>query len=1134
MFNLPDPLRTRKFLPFFLTFFGGAFNDALIRRAIEILITFQGLSGAIAPEIAIFSLLTCFMLPFFICSAFAGYLADIKPKEDLIRVIKICEVFIILMASYGIISHSLVVCIIAITCLGIHSSFFGPVKFSLPPQHLETGELIKANGLIEAGTNLAILSATIFGGIIITLPMGTYLVSITAILMSILGICASFYIPSAPPTGNVAITRKSSIQLISRLISDRDLFLISLGISWFWTLGAILISIFSLVVKDIIHGPELFVTIFFTVFSTGVGVGSLLCNRILKGQISAIWVPLSAIGMAIGLLAFYMSLPSPEYISNTYDLGLFYFISFRGIIMLSALLLISISGGIFIVPLYGLMQKISKKEERSQIIAGNNILNALMMVAGSVLLSLLFKIGVSLMFVVLILVALNLLVAIYACLLLPEELLKSILQVMFKSVFRAKVEGLENFSKAGARTLVVSNHLSFLDAVMLGAFSPARVAFAVNTEISKMWWMKPAMACFDLIPIDPANPMAMRILIDKLKNNQTVVIFPEGRITVTGALMKIYEGPAMIADKANAVLLPVRLDGFQFTFFSRVKNILRWKFFPRLSMTICEPTRLVIPEGVAGRAKRIKLAIALSDLMTEMIFKTNERGPTLLHSLRSIGSRIGRSKIVVRDALGGTLTYGALFKKSFVLSKLIPKSLGEVSNIGLLLPNGVPMLLLLFSCHWNRKTPALLNFSHTPEQLEVAVKVSGLKTVITSKKFVTLAKLDNHLQRFRDLKVEIVYLEDISANSSKYQKLRALLDFSLLKFKAIVNRVDYIQGEAEDSAVILFTSGSEGLPKGVVLSHSNILNNIDQVTSTVPLVATDSVFNALPMFHSFGLTGGTLMPIMKGVPVYLYPSPLHYKIIPELVYSESSTILFGTPTFLAGYAKAAHSYDFFSVRYVFSGAERLPDNIRSIYHERFGLRIFEGYGATETSPVIAVNNPFYTKAGTVGRILPGISYRLEEIPGVEEGGRLFVKGPNVMKGYLKIDQPNVIQPLETEWYDTGDIVAVDDKGFITIKGRAKRFAKIGGEMISLTAVEHAMELKWPTAMHAIMAVEDSRKGERLIAFSTNKVLDKESLFTALREKGIPELGFPKEIRIVASLPLLGSGKVDYQKLKAEC
>jgi acyl-[acyl-carrier-protein]-phospholipid O-acyltransferase/long-chain-fatty-acid--[acyl-carrier-protein] ligase len=253
MFNLPDPLRTRKFLPFFLTFFGGAFNDALIRRAIEILITFQGLSGAIAPEIAIFSLLTCFMLPFFICSAFAGYLADIKPKEDLIRVIKICEVFIILMASYGIISHSLVVCIIAITCLGIHSSFFGPVKFSLPPQHLETGELIKANGLIEAGTNLAILSATIFGGIIITLPMGTYLVSITAILMSILGICASFYIPSAPPTGNVAITRKSSIQLISRLISDRDLFLISLGISWFWTLGAILISIFSLVVKDIIY-----------------------------------------------------------------------------------------------------------------------------------------------------------------------------------------------------------------------------------------------------------------------------------------------------------------------------------------------------------------------------------------------------------------------------------------------------------------------------------------------------------------------------------------------------------------------------------------------------------------------------------------------------------------------------------------------------------------------------------------------------------------------------------------------------------------------------------------------------------------------------------------------------------------
>jgi len=378
-----------------------------------------------------------------------------------------------------------------------------------------------------------------------------------------------------------------------------------------------------------------------------------------------------------------------------------------------------------------------------------------------------------------------------------------------------------------------------------------------------------------------------------------------------------------------------------------------------------------------------------------------------------------------------------------------------------------------------------------------------------------------------------VYLEDIGSRISWVKKLGGAWAFYGRAFFAWLSGRDFIPGKTEDAAVVLFTSGSEGTPKGVVLSHKNLLANVDQVTSTIPLLPTDKVFNALPMFHSFGLTGATLMPLLKGTPVFLYPSPLHYRAIPELVYDEAATILFGTPTFLAGYAKKAHPYDFFSIRYIFSGAERLSDAVRLIYQERFGVRIFEGYGATETAPALAVNSPFHNKRGTVGRLLPGIEYRLEEIPGIPEGGRLWVKGPNVMKGYYRIEQPGVLQPLSDGWYDTGDIVALDEQGFIAIKGRAKRFAKIGGEMVSLTAVEQALESVWPTALHAVVTLPDPRKGERLVLATTFKDATRENVMAALREKGLPELAIPREISIRTSLPLLGSGKVDIQAVTKE-
>ncbi|HYW15394.1 MAG TPA: AMP-binding protein [Allosphingosinicella sp.] len=401
-----------------------------------------------------------------------------------------------------------------------------------------------------------------------------------------------------------------------------------------------------------------------------------------------------------------------------------------------------------------------------------------------------------------------------------------------------------------------------------------------------------------------------------------------------------------------------------------------------------------------------------------------------------------------------------------------------------------------------------------------------MRSPVTARAFVEQAKLGEVAAGLEAEGLSIRYLEDIGAGIGAGAKLGALL----------AGRFAAGRGSGkvppDSPAVILFTSGSEGLPKGVVLSHRNLLANCQQLAARIDFNASDLVLNALPVFHSFGLTGGTLLPILNGVKTLLYPSPLHYRIVPALAYDSNATILFGTDTFLAGYSRMAHSYDFYSLRYVFAGAERVRDETRRTWSEKFGLRILEGYGATEAGPVIAVNTPMHYRAGTVGRLLPGIRAELEPVPGIETGGRLSICGPNVMAGYLKVDAPGVLQPPTGGWHDTGDIVEFDPEGFVTILGRAKRFAKIGGEMVSLPAVEGYASALWPEADHAVVTRPDPRKGEQLILFTTRKDADSKGLQAWARANGVTELMIPRDIRVMDALPVLGTGKLDYVTLTA--
>ena len=702
---------------------------------------------------------------------------------------------------------------------------------------------------------------------------------------------------------------------------------------------------------------------------------------------------------------------------------------------------------------------------------------------------------------------------------------RNLAAMVLRLIYRVKVTGTEHATAAGDRVVIVANHVSFLDAILLLAFLPGRATFAVDTHIAKQWWMWPAMRFFDAVTVDPTNPLSTKTLIKAVQSGRQCVIFPEGRITVTGALMKIYEGPGLIADKSNATILPVRIDGAQYTMFSRLRGKVRLRWFPKISVTILPPQKISVDPSLQGRLRRQEIGLKLHDLMAELVFKTCDSQSTLFSALLDARKIHGGHSIIVEDMQYRPASYNRLITGALVLGRNLTRRTAHGEFVGMLLPNSVAAAVTFFALQAYGRVPALLNFSTGSAAILASCQAAQVKTVLTSRRFVMAAKLESVIAALQ-VQTEIVYLEDIQSSLGVIRKLFGLI----VARTPLVIRRRYAAGPS-DPAVVLFTSGSEGTPKGVMLSHSNIIANRYQLGAIVDFNPSDKVFNALPIFHSFGLTGGLILPLLSGVRTFLYPSPLHYRIVPQLAYSTNATILFGTDTFLAGYARSAHPYDFYSVRYVFAGAERLREETQNMWFRKFGLRIFEGYGTTETSPVIAVNTAMHFKAGSVGRFVPGIEYKLLPVPGIAEGGRLLLSGPNIMMGYLRAEKPGILEPPENGIYDTGDIVTVDERGFVTIQGRAKRFAKIAGEMVSLTAVERVVGEIWPDHHHAVIARPDEKKGEQLVLVTSMMDASRDKLVEHMRKTGMSELSVPRNILRVTELPLLATGKLDYGRIE---
>lgn len=1153
--NFFSLIKDKQFGPLFWIQLLSAFHDNLFRSTLLVLVTLSigfGAQTSLNPLILATLIGGIAILPFMVFSSISGQIADKYDKCYIIRLLKGTEVFVMCIAVIGFMNQSLGLLTFTLLLTMIQSSFFGPIKYSLIPSFFKDEKLVNANALIESSTFVAIIGATLISLIL------TYYWDVTQYFIGflLLGLVMTSFVlsfrlhPSAPADPTLKLNGnfyQETLKIIRYAAKDRHVFLSILGISWFWVIGIVMLTYILAYAKDIIGGNQFVGGFFMILFSLGIGIGSYLSHRIMKSSTDASIVPWSTGATTLFLIDFVIV---SHQVNFANPVGLAYFLSTSiGWHISFDLLWIAIATGLSMVPLYSIMQVLSKASHRSRVVAANNIMNSFFMVISSVTTILLIKLNVTILTIFLIVALLNIFAMRRLSYLVPESILQLIIQAFLKLFFRVEVKGIENFYKAGERVLIIANHVSFLDAVLIFAFIPERLSYAIYTYYMNKWWIRLIKPGAELHPVDPVNPMATKRLIELIRKGRKCVIFPEGRITDTGSLMKVFDGPGMIADRSGAQILPIRIEGAQYSHLSRLKGKIRRQLFPKIVVNILPPRRFEVDPSYKGRERRRIITNQLYDVMVGMIFDTSPYHETIIESLFEAADKHGMKRVIVEDMQRQPLTYRAVIMRSFILSGWLKERTTLSEAVGVLLPTSSASLLCFVSLLLIGRVPAMLNFSLGANTLLQTCQLGRLRLILTSRRFVELARLENTIETL-SAQFTIVYLEDLKNEIGVQDKLRGLISsyFPRIASRKIQNAIN-----PDDAAVILFTSGSEGVPKGVALSHTNLNANRYQITSMVDLTSQDVVLNVLPTFHSFGLTGGLLTPLLMGIKSFMYPSPLHYRVIPVIAYDINATIFFATDTFLWHYGTSAHPYDFYSIRYVVSGAEKLRPQTRQLWMDKFGVQLYDGYGTTEASPALAINTRMQNKVNTVGRFVPGIEYHLLPVEGIPDAGRLIVRGPNVMLGYVNAETGKIIPPtvesslvlanyltpqnkptmafLGKGWYDTGDIVAVDSQGFVTIKGRAKRFAKIAGEMVSLSAVEEYLQRAFPGFIHVVLAIPDNRKGEQLILLTTANI-QRDNIKDTFKKEGLAELMIPRRLFVVDEIPVLRTGKTDFVGARA--
>ena len=711
-----------------------------------------------------------------------------------------------------------------------------------------------------------------------------------------------------------------------------------------------------------------------------------------------------------------------------------------------------------------------------------------------------------------------------------REFVRFCLRAFFK-ILKAHCKVEFDIRRLPKKGVYVANHVSFLDPILLFAFLPGNPVFALNGHLYRRRLIRFLMRTAKVVEFNPIEPGDIKNLISEVEKGQLCVIFAEGRMTEDGGLMKIYEAPGLVADKAKAPIIPVWIEGPQYGYFSNTKGMLPHRPLPRIDVIVGKPIPFKLKDEL--RRQRDHISNEVYDILREMCFRVRYNPNISIFAQLMKTAKVYSKKglfgrpAFVEDIQRKPNTYKDIIIKSYVLGKYFKKRTAPEEHVALFLPNSIANLCTFFGLSAYGRIPVMLNFSVGAKNIASMCKTAQVKKVITSLTFVKTGKFESVIEVLKNNGFEIIYLEKLAKEIGLWSKINAYLRY---KIKRIPNKKG-----GNRKAVILFTSGSEGAPKAVVLSHANIISNVKQITSIETLNLRDTIFNALPMFHSFGLTVGTLFPLFEGGKLFLYPSPLHYRVIAELAYEIGATIMLGTDTFFRGYGKIAHPFDFHNIRFMYAGAEAVKQDTRDMWMERLGVRVMEGYGTTECSPLVAANNHVFNRFGSVGKLMAGMDYKIVPVDGIEKGGELWVKGPNVMMGYFMPDNPGVLVPPEDGWYHTGDVVEMDPIGFIYIRDRIKRFAKIGGEMVSLHAVDEmvrkAYEWMGGEFEYGVVSVPHESKGEQIVLVTNNKQVTADVLHSYIKNNGMSELFLPRIIMYRDELPVGGTGKMDNLTLK---
>ncbi len=1106
----------------FATQFLGAFNDNFYKIVVSLFaVNAVGSAGGGGSALSLIGAI--FVLPFLLFSGYAGYVADVYSKRTVLIVTKSLEIVAMGLGFIALLSGQFMLMLAVLFLLALQATFFSPAKYSILPELLSDKDLSLGNGLLEMSSFLAIILGTSLGSVLFaTWKDQLSLIGLILIVIACAGTFASLGIPKVPPSG-----ASKSLQLnpfaeitsgLKRLYSDKTLWMTVVGISYFWFLGALFQMDIILFGKEIMGLDDLRVGLLSTFLAVGIGTGSVTAGRLSGAKVELGLVPLGSIGMgAFSLLLSFSASSYPQ--------------------VAVALALLGFSGGLFIVPLNASLQQKSGQEEKGRLLATNNFLNTVgILLASGVLWLLRDQFQIPADRIILLFGFFTLLATAYILRTLPDFLIRFMLWLLTHTLYRIRIVGQEHVPFRGP-ALLVCNHMSLVDGLLVAGCVQRFIRFLVYRPIYEHKALNWFMRLMKAIPIAGGNRKEVLESLERareeLRQGHVVCIFAEGAISRTGNLLPFKRGFERIINGLDVPIIPLHLDRLWGSIFSFKDGRFLWK----------RPQRIPYPVTVSFGNPLPSTATAeqVRHLIAELASAAAEHRRTKRDLLHLRFMRMAKRRWFARcmaDSTGRTLTYGKVLVGSLLLARWLRRHRPHDVTVGLVLPASVAGALANIAVLLAGKVPVNLNFTAGRETMTTALQQCEIRTSLTSRMFLTKAQIEEM--------EGMVFLEDVMTQFSSFEKISTLLVAFLLPARLLQALYNRERQTPESLATVIFSSGSTGTPKGAMLSHHNILSNVEAIQQVFAITKKDCIMGVLPFFHSFGFTGTLWLPLIAGFSAAYHPNPLDAKTIGEMVGKHKATILISTPTFCAAYLRKCSAEEFSSLRYVIVGAEKLRPSIALAFKERYGIDLLEGYGCTEMAPVVSVNVPDVEhaeprqigyKPGTVGHPLPGVAAKVvdretgEPLPYGQEG-LLLVKGPNRMLGYL--GQPEqTTEVLRDEWYVTGDIATIDEDGFIRITDRFSRFSKIGGEMVPHVRVEEALNEILGDIPCVVTAVSDEQRGERLIVLYAHKELTADSLWEHLSQTNLPKLWIPKREHYYAveTIPRLGTGKVDLRAAK---